>query len=119
MHAVREKDHPTAGRRINPEARAGESGVTEGANRKQIASIARELRVDVPAEAAHRSHAWRRLRRGHRSDAGAAQHANAVELTVTDQHADKALKITRGAEQAGMTGHAPHAAGGRVVHHTP
>ena len=65
MQAAREEDHIAARRRIDPERRAGESGVAERADRKQLAAIRRERRVDVPAEAANARHAGRRRGRGH------------------------------------------------------
>ena len=68
MHAVGQKDDVALRLRLHPERRAGEAGVAERFDRKQIAAIRRERRVDVPAEPAHVGHRCGRRRRRHPGD---------------------------------------------------
>ena len=116
MHAAREKDHIAARRRIDPQRCAGEAGVTERSDRKQLAAIRRELRVDVPAESAHARHARRRRRRRHLRDGRRRQHCGGAEPPAVQQHAREARQIARRAEEPRVSGHAAHAPRRRIVH---
>ena len=82
--------------------RAGEAGVAERADRKQIAAIGRERRVDVPAEAANaRSCPAASAAMVIARDASAADStARRAEAPVAEQHAREARQIARRAEQA-------------------
>ena len=52
VHAVRQQDHVRVADWIDPDGRAGEAGVAVRADGEQIAAIAGEWRIDIPAEAA-------------------------------------------------------------------
>ena len=102
--------------RIDPDRRAGEAGVAERADRKQLAAIRGEAGVDVPAEAAHARHAWRRRGRDHPRDGRGDSTCAAPSAAAVQQHPRKARQIARGAEEAGVPGDAAHAPRRRIVH---
>src|SRR5579864_8074659 len=52
MNDIGEQDNVAAADGIHPHRRAGKAGMTEGADRKQVAPVAGIRRVDVPAEPA-------------------------------------------------------------------
>ena len=55
---------------------------------------------------------------GHRSSPSPHDITRALaSAAVAQQHPREALQVRRGAEQAGMPGHAAHAPRGRIVHH--
>ena len=116
MQSARQEDHIGVRRRIDPQARAREPGVAvRGADGKQIASIARERRIDVPAESADAPHAGRRLGRRHRRHARLREDARRAEPALAEQHAREQLQVARRAEQSRVSGDAAHAPRGRIV----
>ena len=95
MQAARQEDHVAAGRRIDPDAGAGEARVAERADREELAAIRRERAVDVPAQSAHGRHRRRRRARRHPRDRRRREHPRAVQGAAAQQHARKARRGPR------------------------
>ena len=118
MQTARQEDDVAAGRGIEPDGRAGESGVTVRADREELAAVRRERRVDVPAEAANARHPiWSRGRSHFGRPSAATGSGVLPSRPSVEQHAREPRQVARGREQPGVPGDAAHAARRRVVNH--
>src|SRR5205085_9799555 len=105
--------------RVDPEDGAGESGVAERADGIELAARPRVAGVEIEAAGALDRHVGRRLVTGQHMDYLGLEDRRAA----AKEHARVAGQVLRGGEEAGVAGHAAHAAGGGVVddasqHHT-
>ena len=88
-----------------------------GADREQVATIAGERRVDIPAEAAQHRLIRGALRRGELLHRERAEQARAVKLALVQHHFAEARQIVRRGKQSRVPRHAAHIARRFVVHH--
>jgi hypothetical protein len=101
---------------IDPDRGPGEPRVAERSKREQLASIRGERRIDVPAEAALISVAWRTGRLRHLGHHERREHARAIQLSAAQQHARVQRQVGSRAEQAGVARRATHASRRGIVH---
>ena len=117
MHAVGQQDDVRLARRVDPDGGAGEAGVAVGADGEQVAAIAGERRIDVPAQAAQDRLVGRALRLGELLDGHRAEHAHAVQLAAVEHHLCEARQVVGSGEHSRVAGNAAHIARGGVMHH--
>src|SRR6185312_2230282 len=86
MDGVGEDDDVGAGGGIDPERSAGEAGMSVGADGKEVAAVAGEGGVEIPAEAADLGKIEGRLRGGHLGDAEGGEDAGAVFAAAAVEH---------------------------------
>ena len=115
MHAVRQEHDVALAAGIEPQRRAGEPGVPERSDRKQLAAVGGVRRVDVPAEAANVAHPGRRGRRRHARHRRGGEDADIAERSAVQQHAAEPRQVRGGAEESGVSGDAVHASRRRIV----
>src|SRR5438128_72362 len=119
MYAVAEEDDRRLTRRIDPDRRAGETGVTEAfADGEEVAAIAGEARAHVPAVGAQPGAvaAGDRARRNHLAHRGGAENAPAAVFAAAEHHLRVHGEIIGGRKQARVSGDVAHGEGPRVVH---
>ena len=117
MHAVGEQDDVGLSGRVDPDGRSGEAGVAEGADGEQLAAVAGEGRIDIPAQAAQDGLVGRALRLGELPDGERIEEADAIQLAAVDHHLREAGKVVGRGEEPGVSGHAAHVARGGVVNY--
>jgi len=116
MHPVRQEDDEHAGRRIDPNRRAGKARVSERSDREQFAAIRRERRVDVPAEPASVRLEVRSGGARHLLDGERRQDARALQCAAAEQHSAEDGQIGGRAKETRVSGDAAHATRGWIVH---
>ncbi len=115
MHRIGQQDDIGVRRRIDPQRGPGEAGMSERADRQQVAAIGREWRINVPAQAADIGEVGRLLRRGHLLDDPRRQNRR-----TTVQHRLRELRqVVRGREHSGVSSHSAHGSRRGIVHDPP
>src|SRR5215510_651927 len=107
VDAVAQKNYEGLARQIDPQSRAREPGVAEAADRKQVASIGRIAREDVPTDAANRavdrvSESGPRL--GHSRHSHRTQYPRALKLALVQDHLAIDRQVVGGRKQSGVPG---------------
>ena len=113
MDAIAEEDDEEVQFGIDPEAGTGEAAMPEGPRRKRLAAIAGEAAVDIPAEAPPARLHVPRL--GHGADGRRREDADARIFAAAQQHLREDRQISRGGEEARMSGDAAEAIRPRIV----
>ena len=117
INGVRHENHVSIAGRVHPDGGPGESRVTERAHGEELAAIAGERRLDIPAQSAQRCAGSRLAGRGHlferklleRESAGPAGKPIQQVLGVDGN-------VIRSAEESRVPGNAAHAPGSWIMH---
>ncbi len=117
VDAVREQNHVGLGGGVDPDGRAGEAGMAERADGKQLAAVAGKRRIDIPAEASQDGLVGRTLRLGELLNGERIEETDAIEFAAVEHHLREAGQVVGGGKKPGVSGHASHVARGGVVNH--
>src|SRR6266545_3334662 len=118
VDAIAQKNYEGLARRVDPQSRACKPGVAEAPHRKQVASIGRISREDVPTDAARRavdrvSAGGRRI--GHSRHSHRTQYPRALKLAPVQDHLAIDRQVVSGRKQSGVPGDSAEQVCSRVM----